>query len=165
MKRRGGICIFVDEDEVEQMIEQTSSCDVQHSEENARGTTRISFRTSVKQKSKKKSFRLATAGNKCLYCGADIKPAVSTTIIRPKAARANDNDDDNIDNDDVEDDNMDFVDRNRKNSRISCNKTQKTKQTSRNRYALSFWHKSKWYQYKNRKQALNRCQCGATGEL
>ncbi|XP_065359270.1 octopamine receptor beta-3R-like [Calliphora vicina] len=67
LKRRGGICIFVDEEEVEQMIDPTMPTAQQHQQH---GTKSITF--NVNSSFKRKS-RGGNKSNKCLYCGSDLK--------------------------------------------------------------------------------------------
>ncbi|KAI9585026.1 octopamine receptor beta-3R isoform X1 [Glossina fuscipes] len=58
LKRRGGICIFVDEEEIEQMIEQNTAA--------GQGNKTITFSANT-------SFKGKTKANKCCYCGSDLQ--------------------------------------------------------------------------------------------
>lgn len=61
MKRRGGICIFVDEEEIEQMIEQNAAA--------GQGNKTITFSANT-------SFKSKTKANKCCYCGSDLQTQI-----------------------------------------------------------------------------------------
>uniref|UniRef100_A0A1B0FI84 G-protein coupled receptors family 1 profile domain-containing protein n=1 Tax=Glossina morsitans morsitans TaxID=37546 RepID=A0A1B0FI84_GLOMM len=61
LKRRGGICIFVDEEEIEQMIEQNAAA--------GQGNKTITFSANT-------SFKSKTKANKCCYCGSDLQTQI-----------------------------------------------------------------------------------------
>ncbi|XP_046805936.1 octopamine receptor beta-3R isoform X1 [Lucilia cuprina] len=140
LKRRGGICIFVDEEEIEQMIDPTMTTAQQQQQLQQHGTKSITF--NVNSSFKRKS-RGGNKSNKCLYCGSDLKAQKQQQQTSLKTENLNSKKHNNKDKDN-------------NNSRHDIKQMRKKRN-------LSLWHKTRYWYYKNRKQPYNGCQCGANG--
>ncbi|XP_061397174.1 octopamine receptor beta-3R-like, partial [Musca vetustissima] len=136
LKRRGGICIFVDEEEVEQMLDHNVATQHHHNgvDGSAGGRGRGGDDGSGGGVTKCLTFSVnsMTRGSgersKCLYCGAALK-----------AQHQADN-----------------------SSKRNDKQTRHKTKTMAQRLRSFGWHRNRWL-YKHRKQRPAGCQCGANG--